>query len=136
MAILIESFRLSATKTAGIFYNPVLLLLRGRAHGARKDALALIDQESEDMTNLVGRTLYRLGERLPGRVSTPREGGYSPPSEGGCAAATAIWSKPVGRMPRAVVHCQTADDVRLAIRAARDCGLPLSARAGGRDRTS
>jgi FAD/FMN-containing dehydrogenase len=74
------------------------------------------------MTDLVGRTLYRLGERLPGRVSTP--------SEDGCAAATAIWSKPVGRMPRAVVHCQTADDVRLAIRAARDCGLPLSVRGG------
>ena len=58
------------------------------------------------MTNLVGRTLYRLGERLPGRVSTPSDHGY--------AAATAIWSKPVGRMPRAVVHCQTGDDLRLA----------------------
>ena len=77
------------------------------------------------MTNLVERTLYRLGERLPGRVSTPSEDGY--------AAATAIWSKPVGRMPRAVVHCQTADDVRSAIRAARDCGLPLSVRGGGHD---
>jgi hypothetical protein len=122
MAILIESFRLSATKTAGIFYNPVLLLLRGRAHGARKDALAPLDQESEDMMNLVGRTLYRLRERLPGRVSTP--------NEDGCAAATAIWSKQVGRMPRAVAHCQTGDDVRSAICAARDCGLPLSVRGG------
>jgi hypothetical protein len=54
------------------------------------------------MTNLVERTLYRLGERLPGRVSRPGEVRY--------AAATAIWSKPVGRIPRAVVHCQTADD--------------------------
>ena len=77
------------------------------------------------MTNLVGRTLYRLGERLPGRVSTPSEDGY--------AAATAIWSKPVGRMPRAVVHCQTGDDVRLAIRAAGDCDLPLSVHGGGHD---
>jgi FAD/FMN-containing dehydrogenase len=74
------------------------------------------------MTNLVGRTLYRLGERLPGWVSTPGADGY--------AAATAIWSKPVGHMPRAVVHCQTADDVQSAIRAARDCGLPLSVRGG------
>jgi FAD/FMN-containing dehydrogenase len=74
------------------------------------------------MTNLVGRTLYRLDERLPGRVSTPGEDSY--------AAATAIWSKPVGRIPRAVVHCQTADDVGSAIRAARDCGLPLSVRGG------
>jgi FAD/FMN-containing dehydrogenase len=77
------------------------------------------------MTNLVGRTLYRLGERLPGRVSTPSEDGY--------AAAMAIWPKSVGRMPRAVVHCQTGDEVRLAIRAARDCGLPLSVRGGGHD---
>jgi FAD/FMN-containing dehydrogenase len=77
------------------------------------------------MTNLVGRTLYRLGERLPGRVSTPGENGY--------AAATAIWSKPVGRMPRAVVHCRTAEDGALAIRAARDCDLPLSVRGGGHD---
>ena len=91
---------------------PFSFFLRGRAHGARKDALALLDQETEDMTNLVGRTLYRLDERLPGRVSTPGEDSY--------AAATAIWSKPVGRIPRAVVHCQTADDVGSAIRAARD----------------
>src|SRR5271163_1325836 len=34
---LIEPFRLSATKTAGIFTTPVLLLLRGRTDGARKD---------------------------------------------------------------------------------------------------
>ena len=51
------------------------------------------------MANLVERTLYRPGERLPGRVSTPSEDGY--------AAATAIWSKPAGRMPDAVVHCRT-----------------------------
>jgi FAD/FMN-containing dehydrogenase len=77
------------------------------------------------MTNLVEQTLYRLGERLPGRVSTPGEDRYAP--------ATAIWSKPVGRIPRAIVHCQTADDVASAIRAARDCGLPLSVRGGGHD---
>ena len=77
------------------------------------------------MTNVVGRTLYRLGERLPGRVSRPSEDGY--------AAATAIWSKSIKRMPRAVVHCQTGDDVWLAIRVACDCGLPLSVRGGGHD---
>src|SRR3984957_18598847 len=77
------------------------------------------------MTDLVGRTLDRLAARLPGQVSTPGHAGY--------AAATAIWSKPVGRTPDAVVHCQTGDDVRLAIRAARDCGLPLSVRGGGHD---
>ena len=77
------------------------------------------------MTDLVERTLDRLTARLPGRVSTPGDDGY--------AAATAIWSKPVGRMPRAVVHCRTAEDVRSAIRAARDCGLSLSVRGGGHD---
>jgi FAD/FMN-containing dehydrogenase len=77
------------------------------------------------MTDLVGRTLDRLAARLPGQVSTPGDDGY--------AAATAIWSKPVGRMPLGVVRCRTADDVGLAIRAARDCDLPLSVRGGGHD---
>ena len=77
------------------------------------------------MTDLVGRTLDRLAARLPGRVSTPGDDGY--------AAATAIWSKPVGRMPRAVIHCRTADDAALAVRAARACDLPLSVRGGGHD---
>ena len=49
------------------------------------------------------------------------------------AAATAIWAKPTGRMPRAVVHCRTSQDVQLAILAARDCDLPLSVRGGGHD---
>jgi FAD/FMN-containing dehydrogenase len=77
------------------------------------------------MTDLVGRTLDRLAARLPGQVSAPGDEGY--------AAVTAIWSKPVGRMPRGVVRCRTADDVRLAIRAARDCDLSLSVRGGGHD---
>jgi len=77
------------------------------------------------MTDLVQRTLHRLGERLCGRVSAPGDPGY--------ADATAIWAKPVGRMPRAVVHCRKAEDVALAIRAARDCDLPLSVRGGGHD---
>jgi FAD/FMN-containing dehydrogenase len=58
-------------------------------------------------------------------VSTPGQVGY--------ADATAIWSKPVGRMPRAVVHCRTVEDVQAAVRAARDCGLSLSVRGGGHD---
>jgi hypothetical protein len=77
------------------------------------------------MTVVFERTLHRLSEQLPGRVSTPGDGRY--------AAATAIWAKPVGRMPRAVVHCQTPEDVQSAIRAARDSDLPLSVRGGGHD---
>jgi hypothetical protein len=47
----------------------------------------------------VPATLDCLAARLPGQLSTPGDDGY--------AAATAIWSKPAGRMPDAVVHCQT-----------------------------
>jgi FAD/FMN-containing dehydrogenase len=77
------------------------------------------------MTELIGRTLHRLSLQLPGRLSLPGDDGY--------AAATTIWPKPVGAMPRAVAHCQTPEDVQSAIRAARDCDLSLSVRGGGHD---
>src|SRR5262249_12611 len=77
------------------------------------------------MTDLIARTLYRLVGQLPGRLSMPGTDGY--------AAATAIWPKRVGDMPRAVVHCRTPEEVQLAIRAARECHLPLSVRGGGHD---
>lgn len=76
------------------------------------------------MTDLIGRTLHRLNLQLPGRVSVPGNDRY--------ATATAIWAKS-DRTPRAVVHCQTAEDVQAAIRAARGCDLPLSVRGGGHD---
>ncbi len=77
------------------------------------------------MTDLIERTLRRLGEQLRGCVSRPGDDRY--------AAATAIWARPVGRMPRAVVHSRTPEDVQSAIRAARDLDLPLSVRGGGHD---
>jgi FAD/FMN-containing dehydrogenase len=77
------------------------------------------------MSDLIGRTLNRLGQDLRGRLSMPGDDRY--------AGASAIWAKPVGRMPRAVVHCRTPEDVQLAVRAARDCDLPLSVRGGGHD---
>ena len=64
------------------------------------------------MTDPIESTFHRLEQRLSGRLSTPGDDRY--------AAATAIWAKPVGPMPRAVVHCRTAQDVQSAIRAARD----------------
>ena len=75
------------------------------------------------MPDQIERALSGLEAQLPGRVSLPGGDGY--------AAATAIWPKPVGPMPRAVVHCRTTEDVQSAIRTARDCGLPLSVRGGG-----
>ena len=77
------------------------------------------------MSDLIGRTLNRLGQQLRGRLSLPGDDRY--------VAATAIWAKPVSRMPRAVVHCRTPEDAQLGIRAARDCDLPLSIRGGGHD---
>ena len=77
------------------------------------------------MPDQIERALRRLEAQLPGRVSLSGEHGY--------AAAAAIWAKPVGPLPRAVVHCRTTDDVQSAIRTARDCGLPLSVRGGGHD---
>ena len=75
------------------------------------------------MSDQIERTLRSFGGQLPRRVSLPGQEGY--------AAATAIWAKPVGPMPRAVIHCRTTEDVQLAIRTARDCGVPLSVRGGG-----
>src|SRR2546430_1565807 len=77
------------------------------------------------MTDLIERTLHRLEQQRPGRVSRPGDDGY--------AATTAIWAKPVGDLPRAVVHCETPQDVQAAIRAARTCDLALSVRGGGHD---
>jgi FAD binding domain/Berberine and berberine like len=77
------------------------------------------------MTDLIERTLYRLDGQLPGRISKPGDNRY--------IAATALWAKPIGRMPRAVVHCRTPQDVQLAILAARESDLSLSVRGGGHD---
>ena len=75
------------------------------------------------MPDHIERALRWLEAQLPGRVSVPGEDRY--------AAATAIWAKPVGPMPRAVVHCRTSEDVQLAVRLARDYGVPMSVRGGG-----
>jgi FAD/FMN-containing dehydrogenase len=77
------------------------------------------------MSDLIARTLNWLGQQLRGRLSLPGDQRY--------AVATAIWAKPVGRRPRAVVHCRTPEDIQFAIRAARECGLPLSVLGGGHD---
>src|SRR5215472_9152129 len=77
------------------------------------------------MTDLIESTLRGLSGQLGGRISRPGDDRY--------AAATAIWAKPVGPMPRTVVHCKTLQDIQLAIAAARSAGLSLSVRGGGHD---
>jgi FAD/FMN-containing dehydrogenase len=69
--------------------------------------------------------LKHFGGQLRDKISTPGSVRY--------ASATAIWAKPVGPMPLAIVHCSTQQDVQLAIRAARNSGLPISVRGGGHD---
>ena len=77
------------------------------------------------MTDRIARMLNRLGQQLRGPMSLPGDQRY--------AVATAIWAKPVGRMPRAVVNCRMPEDVQLAIRAGRECEIPVSVRGGGHD---
>jgi hypothetical protein len=77
------------------------------------------------MTDLIEGTLRGLSKQLGGRVSRPGDDRYG--------AATAIWVKPAGPMPRAVVHCQTLHDVQHGIATARSAGLSLSVRGGGHD---
>jgi FAD/FMN-containing dehydrogenase len=77
------------------------------------------------MAGRIESTFLRLEQRLSGCLSKPGDERY--------AAATAIWAKPVGPMPRAVAHCRTAQDVQSAVQAARDCDLTLSVRGGGHD---
>jgi FAD/FMN-containing dehydrogenase len=81
--------------------------------------------KAQTMTDLITRTLGRLAQQLRGRLSVPGDKRY--------AFATAIWAKPTGPMPRAVVHCRIPEDVQLTILAARSCDLPLSVRGGGHD---
>jgi len=77
------------------------------------------------MTDLIESTLRGLSGQLGNQVSRPGDDRY--------VAATGIWAKPTGRMPRTVVHCRTLQDIQLAIAAARSAGLPLSVRGGGHD---
>lgn len=79
----------------------------------------------ETITRDIDAVLRRLSGQLEGRVSTQADEGYR--------AACAIWAKPVGRRPRAIVHCREARDIQFAIAAARSAGIPLSVRGGGHD---
>lgn len=51
------------------------------------------------------------------------------------AAAAAVWSGAVQHLPALAVRCRTTDEVQHSVRTARECGLPMSVRAGGHDWT-
>src|SRR5215813_886576 len=75
------------------------------------------------MTDLIETKLHKAGNQLPGRLWMPGDDRY--------LAATAIWAKPSGTMPRAAGHCRTVQDVQSAICAARACEPTRSVRGGG-----
>jgi hypothetical protein len=107
------------TLTSGDCHDWHSLTAPGNAQGCA------VSLRGKKMPDLIEARLHKLGNQLPGRLSMPGDDRY--------IAATAIWAKPSGAMPRAVVHCRTAQDVQSAIRAARDCDLLLSVRGGGHD---
>ena len=53
--------------------------------------------------------------------------------DSGFASARRVWNAAVTRQPAAMARCRDSADVSLAVRAARDNGVPLSVRAGGHD---
>ena len=77
------------------------------------------------MSSQIERNLQRLHDQSSGHVSKPGDPRY--------AAATAIWAKQLDRIPQAIAHCRTSAHVQAAIRAARDCDLPISVLGGGHD---
>jgi FAD/FMN-containing dehydrogenase len=60
-------------------------------------------------------------------------GGVFLPGDGDYARARNIWNGAVDRRPAVVVRCRTADEVRLAVRAARTRNFLLSVLGGGHD---
>ncbi|MBO0924284.1 FAD-binding oxidoreductase [Cellulomonas sp. zg-ZUI199] len=64
-----------------------------------------------------------LPARFTGEVLVPGSAGYD--------AARTVWNGAVDRRPAYVVRCADPDDVRTAVRVARDLGLPLGVRGGG-----
>ncbi|HYN96090.1 MAG TPA: FAD-binding oxidoreductase [Pilimelia sp.] len=53
--------------------------------------------------------------------------------EDGFAAARRVWNAAVTRQPYLIARCRRPAEVGVAVRAAREAGIPLSVRAGGHD---
>jgi FAD/FMN-containing dehydrogenase len=78
------------------------------------------------VSELSQQAILKLGPDLADRIFWPGSDGY--------AAALQIWAKPsVETRPRAIIRCQSANDVQAAIRIAREHELPVSVRCGGHD---
>src|SRR2546423_12059127 len=64
-----------------------------------------------------------MGATLPSGALMPGDGGYD--------AARISFNGILDRRPAAIVSCASSDDVVVAIRAARELGLPIAIRGGG-----
>lgn len=68
---------------------------------------------------------------MAGALPATFEGDVLVPGESEYDAARAVWNGAVDRRPKYVVRCAGTDDVRAAVRVAREFGLPLGVRGGG-----
>jgi FAD/FMN-containing dehydrogenase len=75
------------------------------------------------MTISVTGSFNSLAERLTGEVITPEHPDYD--------TARSVWNGMIDRRPAVIARCANADDVAVAVRFARESGLPLAVRGGG-----
>ena len=69
---------------------------------------------------------HRLASKMVGGVSSPGDPAYQ--------RAVSIWAKPKV-LPSLVAHCESIEDVQLAVASASEARVPLSVRGGGHDWT-
>ncbi|HVX42510.1 MAG TPA: FAD-binding oxidoreductase [Mycobacteriales bacterium] len=75
------------------------------------------------MTGIVERPLDILRARSAGEVLGDGDPGYD--------SARSLWNGIIDRRPAAIARCRTAEDVRAAVTAGRECGLEIAVRGGG-----
>jgi FAD/FMN-containing dehydrogenase len=75
--------------------------------------------------------LRRHGARGAGIADLVVDGQVLLPGDDGYDGARTVWNAMVDRRPRVVVRCASVDDVRTAVRAAREHGLEIGVLCGG-----
>jgi FAD/FMN-containing dehydrogenase len=81
----------------------------------------------EDVIGRFAQALHDLRARLWGRLIVRGDESYE--------AARGVWNRAVDHHPIAIAFCESAEDVQVAVRAARLHNMPLSVRSGGYDVT-